>query len=550
MEPGKLASELTDVEHLFSNHYFKPARVQRQYIWGVPECDAFHNDLVQAYKAKTQSDYYLGPIILSKSDASDVVWVYDGQQRLTTLTIYLMAMGQILKGQLQDTAFGLARVNKGEGIRPRLDLQTSGGALTKIVRLREGWRRTEKNMQVDWRILDIEDLFIKRLKGVEDLGAFLDWLLSRVILNVIWAPSKQGMTLFDRANNRGVKLQWHELVKSVLTEALSQTKVNDFWYPAERDTGNEFADLIASAAFIHYGEIEPALVLAKIEDEFDREEKSQKERTEEGTHLLAKLAAYQKTSSRLLSFYNWKQGKRQRLGAGADLVEYQLLTLGFPHWKAFIMHAEASGLRGKGNWVQFLTNLRRCAFIAHLLGWQTNPNILNGVFGKALDAFKQKIDKTSVGDYDLIDFSHDQLARARGTLSNAMTDSSMYRPLVKLWESDLAFKAREMDGFAHFFAQVEHILPRAPKGDWCELFPGEIERADLRNQLGNFCLLSKDVNFEMGNKDWAIKRKGYKSVEKCFIGARAVAKEKRWTPETVKKRTAEMTAGIMKILDL
>ena len=126
----------------------------------------------------------------------------------------------------------------------------------------------------------------------------------------------------------------------------------------------------------------------------------------------------------------------------------------------------------------------------------------------------------------------------------------MYRPLVKLWESDLAFKAREMDGFAHFFAQVEHILPRAPKGDWCELFPGEIERADLSNQLGNFCLLSKDVNFELGNKDWGIKRKGYKSVEKCFIGARAVAKEKRWTPETVKKRTDDMTAGIMKILDL
>ena len=143
----------------------------------------------------------------------------------------------------------LSRTSIGGQLRPRIDLRTRGGALTRVVR-RTGGRRQSNNMPVDWRILDIEAKLLDRLGEISDIEDYARWVQRHVVLNVLSADNNQGLTLFDRANNRGVKLEWHELVKSVLTEAVGQVKVDQTWYEMTRDTKHEFSDLILSAAFI------------------------------------------------------------------------------------------------------------------------------------------------------------------------------------------------------------------------------------------------------------------------------------------------------------
>ncbi len=53
---------------------------QRPYSWGYDHCFQLYNDLFDAYKAK--EDYFIGNIIIAKSDANkEILEVIDGQQR-------------------------------------------------------------------------------------------------------------------------------------------------------------------------------------------------------------------------------------------------------------------------------------------------------------------------------------------------------------------------------------------------------------------------------------------------------------------------------------
>lgn len=543
---------LIDVEQLLANNYFKPARVQRQYIWSESVCETFHNDLVEAYKTVGDDDYYLGPIILGTEETQDAVWVYDGQQRLTTLTIYFAALSQVTRGAVQSETAELSRLSVRGDIRPRIDLRTRGGALTRVVRNTRSGRNSVKNMPVDWRILNIEKMFLSRLNEISDLDGFARWVQHHVVLNALWAKNDNGLTLFDRANNRGVRLEWYELVKSLLNDALGPKfwaqpgkRVDQFWYEQERETKREFPDLISSTAFIRYGEFDSALALAGFEEEFDTS-LNPEQLTDAGNDLFLKMTSYARTSARLSNHLQF--GKTIR--TESDLIEFQLLALEYPHWKSLLMYAEERGISGK-NKLMFLKRLRKLAYTAHLLGWPMWRTRLKDMFGGyGLENLKSRINSNRTMDVDLLTFIPEQLAQARGVLSSSMTDKSTYRPLVRLWESEQAFKRGVLDGNAHFFSHVEHILPQAPRGDWCRAFPDEDERAEMRNKLGNFCLLSKEANYQVSNNEWASKRKVFSKAPKCFIGALTAAKQPDWTPLVIKGRTQEIASSISQLLGL
>jgi uncharacterized protein with ParB-like and HNH nuclease domain len=73
---------------------------QRPYSWGYDHCFQLYNDLVDAFKSK--EDYFIGNIIIAKSDSDEYeLDVIDGQQRLTS--IFLMI--KVLSIFTEDTLF-------------------------------------------------------------------------------------------------------------------------------------------------------------------------------------------------------------------------------------------------------------------------------------------------------------------------------------------------------------------------------------------------------------------------------------------------------------
>ena len=74
---------------------------QRPYAWEVEQAEILLDDLLSFLGEGTEpidevNPYFLGSIVLIKSDGLPESEVVDGQQRLTTLTILLAALREVL----------------------------------------------------------------------------------------------------------------------------------------------------------------------------------------------------------------------------------------------------------------------------------------------------------------------------------------------------------------------------------------------------------------------------------------------------------------------
>jgi uncharacterized protein with ParB-like and HNH nuclease domain len=87
-----LTAEQKEILKIFKieEQYVVPA-YQRPYSWEYDQCFQLYNDLMEAYK--TNEDYFIGNIIIAKSDSTkEVLEIIDGQQRLITLLLFIKVL--------------------------------------------------------------------------------------------------------------------------------------------------------------------------------------------------------------------------------------------------------------------------------------------------------------------------------------------------------------------------------------------------------------------------------------------------------------------------
>jgi hypothetical protein len=90
------ASEI-QLGKLFSEDFeFHIPDYQRPYAWGREQSLQLLDDLTAALERDTDEPYFLGSVVLIQADGGPVAEVVDGQQRLTTLTILLAVMRDLV----------------------------------------------------------------------------------------------------------------------------------------------------------------------------------------------------------------------------------------------------------------------------------------------------------------------------------------------------------------------------------------------------------------------------------------------------------------------
>lgn len=78
------------VQTLLSDNFFTIPAFQRDYVWQEDNVEAFFNDIYESFD-DNKSEYYLGNIVLAKEE--DGLWaIVDGQQRMTTISIFVKAL--------------------------------------------------------------------------------------------------------------------------------------------------------------------------------------------------------------------------------------------------------------------------------------------------------------------------------------------------------------------------------------------------------------------------------------------------------------------------
>lgn len=229
-------STLLDIE---SGVVYAIPRYQREYTWSRAQWDALFDDLLE-----NEPNYFLGSIICinQSQDALSVqsLELVDGQQRMTTLSLFLAAIYQSFRVlpnlgmEQQIELYNLKHklVLKRKSDQPRLIPQVQNynqqdyfavlgkaGILDDVEQVQHaGNRRVLKAYRhFLWRI----EQYLQGLSDpVASLQALLDKVNTATLVKIEVAGHSDAYTLFESLNNRGVPLTAIDLIKNKLLAVL------------------------------------------------------------------------------------------------------------------------------------------------------------------------------------------------------------------------------------------------------------------------------------------------------------------------------------------
>ncbi len=225
-------NSISDV--LFGNKFLVPG-YQRSYSWRVStdgkekEVNQFLADLKDFIKDSKLSNYYFGHFILKKQENGrfDIV---DGQQRLTTITIFLSAALERIKGF--DLSNGIYGALVGLKFPFNLSTVVYDDQLFQdyVIEGRKEAKNSVKTLSQK-RIVAAYDFFLKELQKVSDevVHELVAAVLNARCSSVIVENEAEAMRIFIFENNRGKKLTNLDNLKSKLIIRISDdTKWPEF----------------------------------------------------------------------------------------------------------------------------------------------------------------------------------------------------------------------------------------------------------------------------------------------------------------------------------
>ena len=244
---NKIEANNRSILEVLDNKKYTVDYYQREYSWEQTHIEQLVTDLCNAFldnydpehqrqDVANYNSYYLGPFVLSeKSGKRSII---DGQQRLTSLTLFLiylnnkqkeLGLNEAISGMIFSEQFGQKSFNIDVPERTAcLDALFNQGEYTPS----EDADASTINMVA--RYQNICDAFPVDRIDENVLPLFLDWLRWLVVLVEIVAYSDENAyTIFETMNDRGLNLTPTEMLKGFLLSKYrddnKRKQSNDFW---------------------------------------------------------------------------------------------------------------------------------------------------------------------------------------------------------------------------------------------------------------------------------------------------------------------------------
>ena len=226
---GKIDAKAQTVSQLLKGMKYRIDFYQREYKWQVNQIRELVEDLAGKFLEEYQPShdprevekyphYFLGPIIISKKD--HVLFIVDGQQRLTSLTLLLILLRTLQKNR--DDKVHVDDLIFSEKFRTKdfnLQVDERTPVMEALYQDKEfdppsPCSESIKNLILSYQAL--QEAFPQELRDAA-LPFFIDWLLNCVDIVEITANSDDdAYTIFETMNDRGLSLTPTDMLKSYL----------------------------------------------------------------------------------------------------------------------------------------------------------------------------------------------------------------------------------------------------------------------------------------------------------------------------------------------
>lgn len=242
---------------LFSNKdaYFLIPDYQRPYAWDETHCETLWNDLKEFTLPQNNPDnfnkndeYFLGPIVTCRNDGKKEV--IDGQQRITTLLLFLRAFYEKFRTKTDEES---KSVNQGieksiwettEFGKPnfdRLKIDSQVATDTEKEELIEILKRGETTHNQKSRYSKNYNYFVKMIDEFSvNSPSYVVYFANRVLNNCILLPidaesQDTALRIFSTLNDRGMPLSDSDLFKAQLYKFFADIDKKEYFITAWKD---------------------------------------------------------------------------------------------------------------------------------------------------------------------------------------------------------------------------------------------------------------------------------------------------------------------------
>ncbi|NTU49951.1 MAG: DUF262 domain-containing protein [Desulfobulbaceae bacterium] len=569
-----MESDKLFIKDVFQKWYRIP-EYQRPYVWGIDQVSELLDDVYRARRSNPESQYFLGSMVLKKSDKQDGATKYeeydllDGQQRLTTLFLITAVVRDMTPKSneariktCRETIYQMANPDDSIPERSRIvfdirdkvrnfvdtyiktDLGTQKVDELKLLSQKSDEDISIRNMAN--AILTVQGFF----QNGNSLDEFFPYLRSNVLMIYVATEElEDAFHLFTVMNNRGIKLRNSDILKAEnlakVVDYKARTKYAKSWEGIEEYFAEDFDNFLSHLRTILVKQKAGYNLLKEYEDnvyapkEFDRNTKTY-------TSKPPLLSKGKSTFDFIERYYNHYLDlfDNDNYGLTNSFELYNQLALmrfGFEadYWIApLLRYYEKYKI---SELLKFLYLLDAKFSSDWIIG--SSPTDRIEKTNAIIREIETAIDQNSLFSSTVFNVETSDLLRV---LSGGIYGRRYGRYI--LLKIDLAYHGHTTKFSPTETISIEHILPQSPdpSSQWVTDFT-EKEREKWTNRLGNLILLSRRKNTAQSNLDYLQKKEKYfkKNVELFSNSVRIFNTFGTWNLNDLKNNHKEMLVKLL-----
>lgn len=570
----KIESDKLFVKDVFQK-WFRIPEYQRPYVWGDDQVTELLDDVYRACQSNPESQYFLGSMVLKKSDKQDGATKYeeydllDGQQRLTTLFLISAVVrdltpksNEIRIKTCRDTIFQMANPDDNIPERNRIIFDIRDKVrdfVDTYIKCDAGTQRIDELKQLSQK--SDEDISIRNMANAiltiqrffqngNSLEEFFPYFRSNVLMIYVAAEElEDAFHLFTVMNNRGIKLRNSDILKaenlSKIPDVTARTKYAKAWESIEEYFAEGFDNFLSHLRTILVKQKAGYNLLKEYEEnvyapkEFDRNTKtytSKQPLLTKGKSTFEFIERYYKHYLGLFEDDNYSLTNSFEL-----FNQLVLMRFGFEadYWIApFLRYYEKNKT---SELLKFLYLLDAKFSSDWIIGLSPTKRIENT--NAIIKEIETAIDQKSLFTSSVFKVETQELLRV---LSGGIYGRGYGRYV--LLKIDLAYHGHTTKFFPPETISIEHILPQTPDAGslWVSDFTEE-DREKWTNRLGNLILLSRRKNTAQSNLEYLQKKEKYfkKNVELFSNSVRIFNTFSTWNLDDLKKNHKETLVKLL-----
>ena len=548
---------------------------QRNYDWLMDNCDQLFSDLVKLSHSNRRSHFF-GSIVTSAADSSYNRLVIDGQQRLTTISLLLLAGIKAVKGGAVEISeeskldeayevFLKAKFCNSERKIKLVPIENDRIAYDKIFNEEDSF---DEDSKITRNYRHFYDLLTRKPQALS-FDQLLDAIERLQIISIELDSDDDAQLIFESLNSTGLALTEADKIRNYLLMSLTpeeqQVCFKNYWQKIEQATENQPTKFLRDYLTIQQ-QLQRPVRQSNIYYEWKKYMDGH-DRKDELVKMLDYAHYYQQVTEAKLSTAKLSEKMRHICNIETDVSNVFFIQ--------FLKYASANGLSEDEIFkvIDIVENYLARRIVCNMPG-----NALTQVFCALHKDVLKSIEEYSSTNVELDNSYSDilayhimrrdgnyQLPRDMQFVESIKTRDAyhMLKPFqIFLFErlensvhgeyNDVATDMKKKD------ATIEHIMPQTLNGDWKAMLGDNFEEIQDK-YLHTFANLTlTGINSELSNKPFEIKRDGKTIGNEVYPGyknskyrlTKSVTSCDKWTEIELENRCNEIVATFLRLYPL